>query len=163
VPIEQIAWYMFVQGVAGVAGTLTAGFVMDRFGPARVLSVYLAAASGGIAAVALADLDPFATTLAFVVAVYFSNGGLSGLNAFASISYPSQVRATGVSWAHGAGRAGAMIGPILGGAMIARDMGVSWVFLVTAIPQMCAALAIVGVWRGQSQRSGAAAPVSRQA
>lgn len=161
VAIEQIAWYMFVQGVAGVAGTLTAGFVMDRFGPARVLSVYLAAASLGIAAVAFADLEPVAMTAAFVVAGYFSNGGLSGLNAFASISYPSQVRATGVSWAHGAGRAGAMIGPILGGAMIARDMGVSWIFLVTAIPQMCAALAIVGVWRSQAPRAGVVAPVAR--
>lgn len=161
VPIEQVAWYMFVQGIAGVVGTLTAGFVMDRFGAARVLPVYLGAASAAIGAVAFTELDPVATTVAFVVAGYFSNGGLSGLNAFAAISYPSQIRATGVSWAHGAGRAGAMIGPILGGAMIAREMGVSGVFLVTAIPQMCAALAIVALWRTQAARLGAEKSVGR--
>lgn len=155
VPTDQIAWYMFVQGMAGVVGTLTAGFVMDRFGPTRVLPVYLAGASLGIAAVAFADLAPLAMTAAFVVAGYFSNGGLSGLNALASISYPSQIRATGVSWAHGAGRAGAMIGPILGGALIARETGVGTVFLVTAIPQLCAAVAVFGMWRVQAARARA--------
>lgn len=162
VPIEQIAWYMFVQGMAGVVGTLTAGFVMDRFGPTRVLPVYLAGASLGIASVAFADLAPVAMTAAFIVAGYFSNGGLSGLNALASISYPSQIRATGVSWAHGAGRAGAMIGPILGGALIARDVGVSSVFLVTAIPQMCAALAVFGMWRVHTARARTASMASQR-
>jgi AAHS family 4-hydroxybenzoate transporter-like MFS transporter len=157
VPTEQIAWYMFVQGIAGVVGTLTAGFVMDRFGPTRVLPVYLAGAAMGIAAVAFTDLAPLATTVAFIIAGYFSNGGLSGLNALASISYPSQIRATGVSWAHGAGRAGAMIGPILGGAMVARELGVSAVFLVTALPQLCAAVAIATLWRSRSRQAAAPA------
>jgi len=90
--------------------------------------------------------------VAFLVFGYFSNGGLSGINALASISYPSQIRATGISWAHGIGRAGAMIGPILGGAKIAREMGVGGVFLITAIPQMCAALAIYAMYRVKLHR-----------
>jgi AAHS family 4-hydroxybenzoate transporter-like MFS transporter len=87
------------------------------------------------------------TMVVFVISGYFSNGGLSGLNALASISYPSQMRATGVSWAHAAGRAGAMVGPILGGALIANGFGVSGVFLVAAVPQLCAGLAIFVMWR----------------
>jgi MFS transporter, AAHS family, 4-hydroxybenzoate transporter len=144
---ERIASLMFVQGAAGVVGTLTSGAVMDRFGPTRVLPVYLAGASLATAMVAFVDLSSVWMTLSFLVFGYFSNGGLSGINALASISYPSQIRATGISFAHGAGRAGAMIGPILGGAMIAREMGVPLVFLITAIPQMCAALAILVMWR----------------
>ena len=85
--------------------------------------------------------------VAFLAFGYFSNGGLSGINALASISYPSPIRATGISWAHGAGRAGAMIGPVLGGAMIARALGVPAVFLITAIPQMLSAVAIFALWR----------------
>jgi AAHS family 4-hydroxybenzoate transporter-like MFS transporter len=152
--LDQVASIMFFPGIAGVIGTLTSGFVMDRLGPTRVLPAYLAAASIAIAAVAFLPLATVWTMLAFVVSGYFSNGGLSGLNALASISYPSQIRATGVSWAHAAGRAGAMVGPILGGALIARGYGVAGVFLVTAIPQFCAALAIFTLWRFHA-RSGA--------
>lgn len=143
----RIATLMAVQGAAGVIGTLTSGFVMDRLGPTRVLPVYLGGAALATAVVAFIDLGSFATVFAFLVFGYFANGGLSGINALASISYPSPIRATGISWAHAAGRAGAMLGPILGGAMIAREIGVPGVFVLTAIPQLCAALAIVALWR----------------
>jgi len=160
-PFTRIALLMAVQSTAGIVGTLTSGFFMDRYGPTRVLPIYLAAASLATAAVAFTDLNSSWTLLAFVAFGYFSNGGLSGINALASISYPSRIRATGISWAHGAGRAGAMLGPALGGAMIARDMGVPAVFLITAIPQMLAAVAILALWRLGARGGGrlpAAAP-----
>jgi AAHS family 4-hydroxybenzoate transporter-like MFS transporter len=155
---ERIASLMFVQGVAGVFGTLTSGFVMDQLGPKRVLPVYLAGASLATAVVAFIDVSSIWMTLSFLVFGYFSNGGLSGINALASISYPSLIRATGVSWAHAAGRAGAMIGPVLGGMMVAREFGVAGVFLVTAIPQLCAALAIFVMWRLDASVKAAARP-----
>jgi AAHS family 4-hydroxybenzoate transporter-like MFS transporter len=157
---ERIALLMAVQSGAGIAGTLTSGFVMDRYGPTRVLPVYLAGASVATAVVGFMDLESVWTLVAFLAFGYFSNGGLSGINALASISYPSRIRATGIGWAHGAGRAGAMIGPVIGGAMIARDMGVAAVFLVTAIPQMLAALAIVGLWRVGRRGGGMRAPAA---
>ena len=40
-----------------------------------------------------------------------------------------------------------MVGPALGGAMIRSGFGVSGVFLVTAVPQLCAGLAILAMWR----------------
>jgi len=145
--LNQVASIMFFPGIAGVIGTLTSGYVMDRLGPTRVLPVYLAGASCAMAAIAFLELPSVWTMLAFIVYGYFANGGLSGLNALASITYPSQIRATGVSWAHAAGRAGSMVGPALGGALIARGFGVSGVFLVTAIPQLCAGIAIFVMWR----------------
>jgi AAHS family 4-hydroxybenzoate transporter-like MFS transporter len=146
-PFTRIAVLMGVQSIAGIVGTITGGFVMDRYEPTRVLPVYLAAASLATAAVAFTDLNSGWTLVAFLAFGYFSNAGLGGINALAAISYPSSIRSTGVSWAHGAGRAGAMVGPALGGAMIARDLGVPGVFLITAIPQMLAAVAIFALWR----------------
>jgi AAHS family 4-hydroxybenzoate transporter-like MFS transporter len=156
---DQIATIMFLPGIAGVIGTLTAGFVMERLGPTRVLPVYLGMASLSTAAVAFFDLTSIWTLMAFIVTGYFSNGGLSGINALASLTYSSQMRATGVSFAHSAGRAGAIVGPFIGGAMIAAQMSAPAVFLVTAIPQMCAALAIFAMWRVQAQGALAARPV----
>jgi AAHS family 4-hydroxybenzoate transporter-like MFS transporter len=151
-PFTRIALLMGVQATAGIFGTLTSGFVMDRYGPTRVLPLYLGGASLATAAVAFIDLWSGWMVAAFLVFGYFSNGGLSGINALASISYPSRIRATGISWAHGLGRAGAMIGPILGGVMIARELGVGPVFLITAIPQMGAALAIYAMYRVKRSR-----------
>ena len=153
---DQIATIMFLPGITGVIGTLTAGFVMERLGPTRVLPVYLGAASLSIAAVGFFDLTSTWTLLAFTVLGYFLNGGLSGINALASLTYPSQMRATGVSFAHSAGRAGAIVGPFIGGAMIAAQLSAPTVFLLIAIPQMCAALAIFTMWRVQAQRAPAA-------
>jgi AAHS family 4-hydroxybenzoate transporter-like MFS transporter len=159
-PFERIALLMAVQSGAGIVGTLTSGFVMDRYGPTRVLPVYLAGASVATAVVAFTNLWSAWTIVAFLAFGYFSNGGLSGINALASISYPSRIRATGIGWAHGAGRAGAMIGPVIGGAMIARDVGVGAVFLVTAIPQMLAALAIAGLWQIGRRDGGVRTPAA---
>jgi MFS transporter, AAHS family, 4-hydroxybenzoate transporter len=153
---DDIATIMLLLGIAGVIGTVTAGFVMERLGPTRVLPVYLAAASLSTAAVAFFDLTSIWTLVAFTAMGYFSNGGLSGINALASLTYPSQMRATGVSFAHSAGRAGAIVGPFIGGAMIAAQMSAPGVFLITAIPQMCAALAIFAMWRVQAPRAPAA-------
>lgn len=150
---DEIATIMFLPGITGVIGTLTAGFVMERLGPTRVLPVYLGAASLSIAAVGLFDLTSIWTLIAFTALGYFLNGGLSGINALASLTYPSQMRATGVSFAHSAGRAGAIVGPFIGGAMIAAQMSAPAVFLIIAIPQMCAALAIFVMWRVQTQRA----------
>jgi AAHS family 4-hydroxybenzoate transporter-like MFS transporter len=159
---DEIATIMFLPGIAGVIGTLTSGFVMERLGPTRVLPVYLGMASLSTAAVAFFDLTSIWTLLAFIATGYFSNGGLSGINALASITYPSQMRATGVSFAHSAGRAGAIVGPFIGGAMIAAQLSAAGVFLITAIPQMCAALAIFVMWRVQAQRAPVPALAPKQ-
>ena len=152
---ERIALIMAVQGATGIVGTLTSGFVMDKLGPTRVLPCYLGAAAVAAASIAFVDLTTVSVLIAFGVFGYFSNGGLSGINALASLSYPSTVRATGVSWAHGLGRAGAMVGPIIGGAMIAYEVGVSAVFLIAAIPQLGAAVAIMAMHRVLARRRSA--------
>jgi AAHS family 4-hydroxybenzoate transporter-like MFS transporter len=154
---ERIALVMFVQGSVGIVGTLTSGFVMDRYGPTRVLPCYLAAAALAAVGIAFVDLASVWLLVSFGIFGYFFNGGLSGINALASISYPSRIRATGISWAHGLGRAGAMVGPILGGAMVANEIGVSAVFVIAAIPQMCAAIAILAMHRVLTVRKHVAA------
>jgi hypothetical protein len=52
-----------------------------------------------------------------------------------------------------------MVGPALGGALIAAGFGVTGVFLVTAVPQLCAGIAILVMWRLQTNvRAAGASP-----
>jgi MFS transporter, AAHS family, 4-hydroxybenzoate transporter len=58
----------------------------------------------------------------------------AGLNATAASIYPTSVRSNGTGWALGMGRVGAMLGPVLGGVLIARHLPIETLFLIAAIP-----------------------------
>jgi MFS transporter, AAHS family, 4-hydroxybenzoate transporter len=64
----------------------------------------------------------------------------SGLNATAASIYPTSFRSNGTGWALGMGRLGAMVGPVLGGFLIARHLPVEQLFLLAAIPFLLGAI-----------------------
>ncbi|MGO7984106.1 hypothetical protein ACC691_40420, partial [Rhizobium johnstonii] len=47
--------------------------------------------------------------------------------------YPADLRANGLSWALAAGRPGAMIGPVLGAAVLGSSLPAQWNFYAFAI------------------------------
>ncbi len=72
-------------------------------------------------------------TLILVIGI-FMQGGFTGLYACAAKMYPSSIRATGVGWAIGVGRIGAVIGPALAGFLIEGGMDMKTNFMLFAIP-----------------------------
>jgi AAHS family 4-hydroxybenzoate transporter-like MFS transporter len=56
------------------------------------------------------------------------------------------VRGTGVGWALGVGRIGSIVGPVVGGVMLAQHWDMSQVFLSGAIPALCAMAAVAVMW-----------------
>ena len=56
--------------------------------------------------------------------------------------YPQAIRSTGLGWASGVGRTGAIVGPLLGGWLMAAALPLQMNFLVFAVPGLVAALAI---------------------
>jgi AAHS family 4-hydroxybenzoate transporter-like MFS transporter len=68
------------------------------------------------------------------------------------------MRSTGVGWALGIGRIGSIVGPLVGGVMIANHVGVEALFLTAAIPALCACLAAFAL----GKIAAPAAPVGEQ-
>ncbi len=64
----------------------------------------------------------------------FLQGGFVGLYAIASKFYPSNVKATGIGWAIGLGRFGAVIGPAIAGFMIASGLSMGVNMIIFALP-----------------------------
>ena len=60
------------------------------------------------------------------------------------------IRSNGVGWANGVGRIGSILGPVIGGVLIGLDLPVSQLFLVAAVPPLCAALGCFALARLQS-------------
>ena len=72
-------------------------------------------------------------------------GGQIGLNALCGTIYPTFMRATGAGWALGVGRLGAMSGPVVGGYLIELGFMRPSLLLLTSIPFVFCAAALVGL------------------
>lgn len=139
----------------GVVGGLTFGLIIDRIGAPFFLSVtYLTGAvftfliGQSIGSYLLALLTIFVTGICI-------NGGQLSMNGFTARFYPVNVRSTGVGWALGIGRLGAVVGPVIGGMMLADNWSLSVVFAVIGIPSLAAGVGmfVMGVYyRGQADR-----------
>jgi MFS transporter, AAHS family, 4-hydroxybenzoate transporter len=67
-------------------------------------------------------------------------GGFVGLYAVAARVYPTSFRATGVGWAIGIGRLGGIMGPLVGGLLVAWGFGMAGSFGFFAIPCILAGI-----------------------
>ena len=67
-------------------------------------------------------------------------GGFTGLYAVAAKIYPTEIRATGVGWAIGLGRFGAVVGPYAGGILIGWGVSMELNFTIFALPLLASGL-----------------------
>ncbi|WP_066967584.1 MFS transporter [Rhizorhabdus dicambivorans] len=63
-------------------------------------------------------------------------GALFGMNALTASYYETEIRSTGVGWAHGIGRIGSIIGPVVGGALIGMGAETQTILLIAAVPML---------------------------
>lgn len=63
-------------------------------------------------------------------------------SAYAGQFYPMSVRATGIGWALGVGRSGAILAPILIGTLVGMALPLEQNFMAIAIPAAIAAITI---------------------
>jgi len=61
----------------------------------------------------------------------------------AATLYPTDIRSTGVNWAHGVARVCSMIGPILGGELLKLEWPLQDIFLIFAAPLFVASIGIL--------------------
>lgn len=89
--------------------------------------------------------------LAFLIGVLLQ-GGYNGVWPLAASAYPPEVRATGVGWAIGIGRSGAIIGPWMGGILMAAEIPLAAIFAIYCAPLLVCAAAVTLVRKsGTSQ------------
>jgi MFS transporter, AAHS family, 4-hydroxybenzoate transporter len=121
--------------VGGVIGTYAIGLLMDRLGTHRmVLFALLLAAIGFYTFATTTGLAQWPTTGILMLAGVGVIGAQVGATALASMTYPVAMRATGLGWALGVGRVGSIIGPTIGGLMIATAPDPRSVYLGCLLP-----------------------------
>jgi AAHS family 4-hydroxybenzoate transporter-like MFS transporter len=123
--------------VGGVVGTLVLGRYVDRFSFSALAVVYLLA-TVAVAAVGFSGHAIMLAAAAIFCAGFCIVGGQIAANAMAATYYPTAMRSTGVGWALGIGRVGSIVGPLVGGMMLARHISTETLFLAAAIPAVVA-------------------------
>lgn len=133
--------------LGGSVGAIVLGQLMDRFDENKVLAASYFMAAVVILLISLATGAGGLVAAGVFAAGFCISGGQVGLQAMASGYYPTSARGTGVSWANGLGRAGSIIGSLIGGVLMALGWGPANVFLILAIPALVASAAIFAMGR----------------
>lgn len=143
---------LFALNFGGVAGAIAGGRLGDRFGLPRVVIGYFVLAAGSIA---LAGYNPAPSLLFGLVFVAGATTIGTQILLYASVAqlYDFSVRSTGLGWASGVGRVGAIVGPTLGGVLLAQELPLQQSFLIFAVPAVVSAVAMA-VFAVCSQRAG---------
>ena len=126
--------------VGGVVGTFALGSVIDRFSFRALALVYFGAVFA-VGAIGQLGHSAVLVSIAIFAAGFCVVGGQIAVNALTAGFYPTSVRASGVGWALGIGRIGSIVGPLVGGVLLAEKWSTSAVFIAAAAAALCAALA----------------------
>ncbi len=94
----------------------------------------------------------FATAVGLGVFLFASMAGLYGL---VPATYPAAVRATGMGWAIGIGRIGAIVAPFMAGLLLDGGWSPASLYYVFALPLVAAALAVLATGAAQAQAPAA--------
>lgn len=141
--------FVLVLNFGAVIGAVGGGWLADRFHIKYVLvGMY------SLAAVSITLLGyPVSTPVLFVLV------GLAGAStigtqivtyAYAGQFYPTAIRSTGIGWASGVGRSGAILAPIVIGTLVGMALPLQLNFVAIAIPAVIAAISVALISHGKS-------------
>ncbi len=135
-PVGQASAALAFNNIGGVVGCLIAGYLIERFGPYRILVLTFVAACAAIALTGYVAPAFIPVAIMETVDGLLIGGGGAGLIAFSALLYPTYMRSTGIGWGLGIGRLGGASGPLVAGALVGAAWTPAWVFLAIG----CAAL-----------------------
>lgn len=131
--------------LGGFIGTLVIGWLGNRYGLQAVTFFALITGALVVAAFGYLSVSLAVTLVLAFCAGFTTNGGFNAFYGLAAALYPTEIRSTGIGWAMGIGRLGAVIGPLLGGVLIGQGLSLSALLAVFAVPLVIAGTAAVFV------------------
>lgn len=144
VPLDKAIVSTALLNLGGIAGALTFARLIDRLGAFRVLPAAYVAAAAATVAIGRGTGADFATLMVLVfVAGFCVIGAQISINALAANTYPTEMRSTGVGWALGIGRAGSIVGPVVGGLLVGLGLALDALFAIAAVPAVIAGVGVM--------------------
>jgi len=118
-------------------GIVLQGWLSLTFGLQRTIAAFMFLAALLMIVFGLAEQSWLILAM-FGLIGFTVQGGFVGLYAVAARLYPAELRNTGIGWAIGLGRFGAVVGPVAAGFLIAAGLNLIGNFIVFAVPMLLA-------------------------
>ncbi|WP_298362612.1 MFS transporter [uncultured Bradyrhizobium sp.] len=131
-----------VLNIGGIIGCFVLSWCIDKFNANYTICVGYLLGALAIVTIGLTASSLAAVLISVFVAGFFSLGAQLCVVAVAAVYYPQHIRATGVAWTMGIGRIGAVVGPVLGGLLIAEGFGPAGLFAVAGLASLLAGVAV---------------------
>ena len=123
-----------VMQLGGLIGTFGLAWAIARQGFLPTLALTFALATVSIAFIGQPGLTLVALGVIVFIAGWCIVGGQPAINALSASFYPTYLRSTGVGAGLGVGRTGAIIGPYVGGILLAQQWTPQQLFWAAAVP-----------------------------
>lgn len=128
-------------------GTSSMGLLTLKIRPGVLVPVLLGSAAVALLVFGNAALSVGgALAMAFVIGLTLQ-GGYNGMWPLAAGSYDAANRATGIGWAMGIGRGGAVVGPIMAGYLLSAKVSLPAILAIYCVPLLLCALCALLVGR----------------
>ncbi len=140
ISLELAIYAGTIYNLGSFAGINAQGYLSARSGLRRVIGIFLIASALLMAVFGAFSGDVIILVL-FGLIGFAIQGGFVGLYSVAARIYPTEIRTTGIGWAIGAGRLGAILGPVAGGVLIGMGLSMTANFIIFAVPAVVAGIA----------------------
>lgn len=140
--MQQSSLLTAIFPFGGVIGAIIMGWYMDKLNPTNVIkySYFLAFVLFILTGFVSSNIVLFGVGLFLIGALLV--GAQSSILPLSALFYPSTCRAVGVSWMHGIGRIGAILGAFYGSLIFTFELSLAGIFYVLAIPTLIAFIAL---------------------
>lgn len=144
-PLDQAIYAGVTLNVGGGIGMLFLGHISKWLGLRQMIRLFFVLGAACMALfAALGQQIALLLVITFFMGLFIM-GGFIGLYSVAARLYPTKLRNTGLGWAIGIGRLGAIAGPYLAGIF----MGFGWeqanYYLILSLPLVLTAILISGI------------------
>ncbi|NOX70323.1 MAG: MFS transporter [Gammaproteobacteria bacterium] len=125
---------LFLFNLGGVIGIYLLGWLSTRLKLTNLILVLSVSSAVGMIVFAMVPSHLNLLLVLILLIGILQQGGFTGLYAVAAKVYPTEIRSTGIGWAIGLGRSGAVVGPLVAGYLILAGFDMSANFFFFAIP-----------------------------
>ncbi|NRQ39389.1 aromatic acid/H+ symport family MFS transporter [Nonomuraea sp. NN258] len=150
-PLGSSLQFLLMLNLGAIVGSIVMSVFADRVG-AKVITVVAFLAAAVCIYVLTLDLGTGLLMLCVAVAGLGSVGTQILVNGCVATFYPAAGRGSALGWSLGVGRAGAIVGPLMGGWLLGSGLGFEWNFYGFVLPALLGALAIAVVPRVAAAR-----------
>jgi AAHS family 4-hydroxybenzoate transporter-like MFS transporter len=153
IPAQSAILGVVALNLGGIVGSVVLGRLADRRNPGFVVGIgYLI---GAVFIVLIGQVSHSSALLlgtAFLAGFFTLGAQLCTMPVVANF-YAVRERGTGVGWSTGIGRVGAILGPTLGGALVAAGFGAPAIFVFAAALSVAAGVPMLLIGRFVLQKS----------